>query len=130
MRIKPLRCSICHPLPPLDRRGWVGNSPKGAISAKFQRVFAKAIREGFLPVAHAGEEGPPAYIWQALTLLDVVRIDHGNRAIEDEKLMQELARTKIPLTMRPLSNLKLKVVNNLINHPLKKMLDRGLVAYC
>lgn len=114
-------------------RDWIAgvgldSSERGHPPAKFQRVFEKAVREGFLPVAHAGEEGPPAYIWQALTLLDVMRIDHGNRAIEDEKLMQELARSKIPLTLCPLSNLKLKVVNNLINHPLKKMLDRGLVV--
>lgn len=117
----------------LPYRGWIAgvgldSSEMGHPPAKFQQVFEKAIREGFFPVAHAGEEGPPAYIWQALTLLGVGRIDHGNRAMEDKKLLQGLARRKIPLTMCPLSNLKLKVVNNLINHPLKKMLDLGLVV--
>lgn len=91
------------------------NPPK-----KFQRVFEYARQHNFITVAHAGEEGPPEYIWQALELLKVSRIDHGVRCVEDSKLMRKLADEKIPLTVCPLSNVKLKVVNKLENHPLKK----------
>jgi adenosine deaminase len=79
-------------------------------------------------VAHAGEEGPPEYVWQALDLLHVSRIDHGNRSLEDPKLVTELIKRNIPLTVCPLSNLKLKVVNDLTMHPLAEMLEKGLVA--
>ncbi len=104
------------------------SSELGHPPGKFAEIY-KIIRETGLPVtAHAGEEGPPEYIWEALKELKVSRVDHGNRAIEDEELLQVLVEKKIPLTMCPLSNLKLKVVHDLKNHPLKKMLDMGLTV--
>ena len=81
---------------------------------------------GLQVVAHAGEEGPPEYMWQAIDLLKVQRIDHGVAALQDPLLMAELAHTRLPLTVCPLSNLKLCVVKDLREHPLKKMLDAGL----
>ena len=99
----------------------VGNPP-----SKFERVFAKAKEEGFLTVAHAGEEGPAAYIWEALDLLKIVRIDHGNTCLTDEKLVKRLVNDEVALTVCPLSNLALKVVKNLKQHPLKMMLEKGL----
>ncbi|MEM2249108.1 MAG: adenosine deaminase [Candidatus Bathyarchaeia archaeon] len=101
----------------------VGNPP-----SKFQKVFEKAIDEGFLTVAHAGEEGPAEYVWEAIKLLKVSRIDHGNHALDDENLVKELARQKIPLTLCPLSNLKLGVVKSMKEHPLRKMFDKGLLV--
>lgn len=102
------------------------SSEQGHPPAKFQRVFAAARDHGFLTVAHAGEEGPPEYIWQAMDLLQVQRIDHGVRSIEDEKLIERLIREKITLTVCPLSNVKLNVCQKLPDHPLKKLLDRGV----
>jgi adenosine deaminase len=102
------------------------SSEVGHPPSKFQRVFEAAIKEGFLTVAHAGEEGPPAYIWEALDLLKVKRIDHGVRALEDEKLMERIIAEKIPLTVCPLSNLKLCVFKKLSDHNLKKLLHRGV----
>ena len=99
----------------------VGNPP-----AKFERVFAKARALGFLTVAHAGEEGDPAYVWQALDLLKVNRIDHGVRSAEDDKLMQRLIAEQMPLTVCPLSNLKLKVVQDMGEHNIKTMLHQGV----
>ncbi len=93
---------------------------------KFKRVYAKAQQEGFLTVAHAGEEGPADYIWQALKLLNVKRIDHGVRCLEDEKLVTYFKRKKIPATVCPLSNIKLRVFNSMAEHPIKKFLDLGL----
>lgn len=104
------------------------SSEKGHPPAKFERVFAKAREEGFLPVAHAGEEGPAAYIQEAVELLKIVRIDHGVAAIHDDGLADELARKQIPLTVCPLSNVALKVVDRLEDHPLKKLMDRGLLV--
>jgi len=101
----------------------VGNPP-----SKFQKVFEKAKEEGFLTVAHAGEEGPAEYIWEALNLLKVSRVDHGNHCLDDEKLVKELVEKKIPLTMCPLSNLKLKVIEDLKEHPLRKMMNKGLLV--
>lgn len=101
----------------------VGNSP-----SKFKEVFDTARAKGFLTVAHAGEEGPAEYIWEAINLLKVSRIDHGNHSLDDETLVEHLSRTKIPLTICPLSNLKLKVVKNLKEHPLKKMMQKGLLV--
>ena len=101
----------------------VGNPP-----SKFQRVFKRAREEGFRTVAHAGEEGPPEYVREALEMLGVDRIDHGNRAMEDKGLLQQLAKLQMPLTVCPLSNLKLRVVKDLRLHPLKNMLDQGLMA--
>ncbi|MDQ2679581.1 MAG: adenosine deaminase [Candidatus Eremiobacteraeota bacterium] len=101
----------------------IGNPP-----SKFQAVFDRARTEGFLTVAHAGEEGAPEYVWQALNLLHVSRVDHGVRSMEDPLLVEHLRRTKMPLTVCPLSNLRLKVVQSLADHPLKVMLDAGLRA--
>jgi len=104
------------------------SSERGHPPSKFERVFAKAREEGFLTVAHAGEEGPPEYVWEAMNLLHVSRIDHGNRSLEDPLLVQELVKRKIPLTVCPLSNLKLKVVHDMTNHPLSEMLEKGMMA--
>jgi len=96
--------------------------------SQFYGVFERARRYGLKTVAHAGEEGPPDYIWQALDILQVDRIDHGNRAIEDHKLISRLAQSGTPLTMCPLSNLKLGAVDKLEEHPLGNMLEEGLVV--
>jgi adenosine deaminase len=104
------------------------SSEKGHPPSKFQRVFEMALKEGFKTVAHAGEEGPAEYVWEALDLLKVSRIDHGNNSLDDENLVREIVKQQIPLTVCPLSNLKLKVVTDLKQHPLKKMLDAGLLA--
>ena len=113
-----------------DRITGVGldSSEVGHPPGKFQRVFEKARDAGFVAVAHAGEEGPPAYVSEALDLLRVARIDHGNRAMEAPDLIERLATERIPLTVCPLSNLKLRVVKDLRDHPLRRMLDAGLVA--
>jgi len=104
------------------------SSEKGHPPGKFERVFAKAIDEGFMTLAHAGEEGPPEYVWDALNLLQVKRIDHGNRSMEDAILIDELVKRRMPLTICPLSNLKLKVVTDMSKHPLAKMLERGMMV--
>jgi adenosine deaminase len=98
----------------------------GHPPSKFQRVFDRARNEGFLTVAHAGEEGPPEYIWQALDLLKIQRIDHGVRAIEDERLMQRIIDEQIPLTVCPLSNTKLCVFDDMAHHNILDMLERGV----
>ena len=117
-------------LPHKDKIVGVGldSSEVGHPPSKFERVFTRARAEGFKSVAHAGEEGPPAYVWEALDVLKVDRIDHGNRALEDEKLTARLVKEGIALTVCPLSNLKLCVVNDLRQHPLRTMLDKGLKA--
>lgn len=104
------------------------SSEKGHPPRKFERVFAKAREEGFLAVAHAGEEGPAEYVWEALNLLHVSRIDHGNRSLDDSKLTEELAKRKMPLTVCPLSNLKLKVVDDMTRHPLALMLEKEMLV--
>jgi len=101
----------------------LGNPPK-----KFEKLFQKARDEGFLTVAHAGEEGPPEYIWEALNLLKVKRIDHGVQCLQSEKLVKKLRDSQIPLTVCPLSNIKLRVFNKLKEHNLKKMLNKGLMV--
>lgn len=117
-------------LPYKDKILGVGldSSEMGHPPSKFARVFEKAREEGFRIMAHAGEEGPPEYVWEALDQLQVDRIDHGNRSLEDEKLVARLVKDGTPLTVCPLSNLKLCVVKDLHDHPLKKMLDLGLKA--
>ena len=95
---------------------------------KFERVFKKAIEKGFLTVAHAGEEGPPEYIWEALNLLKVKRIDHGVQCLQNKKLVQKLIDDQIPLTICPLSNIKLCVFKELKDHNLKKLLNNGLMV--
>ena len=102
------------------------SSEKGNPPTKFKKLFEQAIKEGFLPVAHAGEEGPPEYIWDSLNLLKIKRVDHGVQCLKDEKLVERLVKEQIPLTVCPLSNVKLCVFDKLENHNLKKMLDRGL----
>ena len=102
------------------------SSEKGNPPQKFKNLFEKAIQEGFLTVAHAGEEGPPEYIWDSLKLLKVKRIDHGVQCLKDSKLVDLLKKNQTPLTVCPLSNIKLCVFDRLENHNLKKMLDRGL----
>ena len=104
------------------------SSEKGNPPSKFQKVFEASIKEGYVPVAHAGEEGPAEYIWEALDLLKISRIDHGNNCLTDEVLVKKLVDEKIALTVCPLSNLELKVVDDLKDHPLKKMLNLGLKA--
>ena len=103
--------------------GEVGNPPE-----KFARVFARCRELGFHLVAHAGEEGPPEYVWTALDVLKVERVDHGVRSSRDASLMRRLAQDRIPLTVCPLSNLKLCVFPDLASHNLRELLDAGLVA--
>jgi adenosine deaminase len=101
----------------------VGHPP-----SKFVEVYERARELGLRAVAHAGEEGPPAYVWEALDLLKVERIDHGIRSLEDPALVERLARDRIALTVCPFSNVRLRVVDRLADHPLKRMLDAGLVV--
>jgi adenine deaminase len=101
----------------------LGNPP-----SKFERVFAAARAEGFLTVAHAGEEGPADYIHEALDLLHVSRIDHGNRCLDDAALVARLVALQMPLTLCPLSNVALRVIDRMEAHPVKRMLDLGLMA--
>jgi adenine deaminase len=102
------------------------SSEVGHPPSKFQRVFERAGEMGLKRVAHAGEEGPPDYIWQALDLLKVDRIDHGNRAMEDPALIRRLVAENMTLTVCPMSNHKLCVVDDLARHPLPAMLEAGL----
>ncbi len=104
------------------------SSELGYPPSNFSRVFEMAKENGLLTVVHAGEEGPSEYVWQALTLLKASRIDHGNRSLDDDKLIGELVRTGTPLTLCPLSNLKLHVVNTLESHPLKVLMEKGVVV--
>ncbi|NRA87093.1 MAG: adenosine deaminase [Rhizobiales bacterium] len=104
------------------------SSELGHPPSKFVNVFKMARDEGFKLVAHAGEEGPVEYIYEALDLLNIDRIDHGNSCMNDPKLVARIAKEKIALTVCPLSNTKLCVVDDMKNHPLKKMLDAGIVA--
>ena len=114
----------------LDRIDGVGldSSELGHPPSKFRQVFAAAGTLGLKRVAHAGEEGPPAYIHEALDMLDIDRLDHGNRALEDGTLVARLGREQMTLTVCPLSNLRLCVINRLEDHPLKTMLSLGLRA--
>ena len=116
--------------PYLDRIFGVGldSSEVGHPPSKFASVFKAARAKGLHLFAHAGEEGPPAYVWEALDVLGVDRIDHGNRALEDDELIARIAKDELTLTVCPLSNLSLCVVQDLKDHPLKKMLDLGLKA--
>ncbi|WP_404790646.1 adenosine deaminase [Altericista sp. CCNU0014] len=102
------------------------SSELGHPPSKFQKVFDRARDEGFLTVAHAGEEGPAAYIWEAIRSLGVARIDHGVRCTDDPELVDYLAQQQIPLTVCPLSNIKLCVFNSMQQHNLKHLLELGL----
>jgi adenosine deaminase len=115
----------------LPFRDWIegiglDSSEVGFPPENFERAFARAAENGLRKVAHAGEEGPPEYIWQALDLLGVSRIDHGVRCTEDQKLVQRLVQKQMPLTVCPLSNIKLRVFDKMADHNLKKMLDQGI----
>jgi adenosine deaminase len=101
----------------------VGNPPSA-----FREVFAAAEQLGLRKVAHAGEEGPPAYVWEALDVLGVERVDHGIRAVEDAVLLQRLASDRVPLTVCPLSNVRLRCVDSLDQHPLPQLLDAGVLV--
>jgi adenosine deaminase len=101
----------------------LGNPP-----SKFKNVFKEAKILGFNVVAHAGEEGPPEYVWDAINNLNIMRIDHGNKSLSDVSLTNHIIENKIPLTVCPLSNIKLCNVDRMENHPLKKMLDLGIIA--
>jgi adenosine deaminase len=102
------------------------SSEKGNPPSKFQRVFEASAKEGYIPLAHAGEEGPAEYVWEALDLLKIKRIDHGNNALQDAELVKEIIKRDMALTVCPLSNKALKVQPDLTQHPLKKMMDLGL----
>ncbi len=117
-------------LPLRDKLIGVGlaSSERGHPPEKFARVFARARELDLHLVAHAGEEGPPAYIWSALDVLKVERIDHGVQALKDPALMARLVKDRIPLTVCPLSNLKLRVFPSLAQHNLGQMLEAGIVA--
>lgn len=117
-------------LPHRDKFIGVGldSSERGHPPEKFARVFARCKELGFHLVAHAGEEGPPEYIRTALDLLQVERIDHGVRCLEDAELTQRLARDKVPLTVCPLSNIKLRVFDTITDHNLLKLLEAGLTV--
>jgi adenosine deaminase len=104
------------------------SSEVGFPPENFAEVFARARAEGFLAVAHAGEEGPPEYIWQALDLLGARRIDHGIQCLRDERLVERLVAEQIPLTVCPLSNVKLRVFPELRRHNVRKLLERGLLV--
>lgn len=117
----------------LPFREWIvavglDSSERGHPPEKFAAVFDKARGAGLLTVAHAGEEGPPDYIWQALDMLKVSRIDHGVRCVEDARLVERLAAEQVPLTVCPLSNVKLCVFDSIGRHNLKRLLDLGLCA--
>jgi len=101
----------------------VGNPP-----SKFQAVFERALEAGLKTVAHAGEEGPPEYVWEALDLLKVSRVDHGVRALEDPRLVERLVSEQVPLTVCPLSNVKLRVFQRIEDHNLGELLAAGLLA--
>jgi adenosine deaminase len=116
--------------PWLDQIAGVGldSSEQGHPPSKFARVFAAAAAKGLKLVAHAGEEGPAAYVWEALDLLKIDRIDHGNRSLEDPALIQRIIADDLTLTVCPLSNHRLCVVSDLAQHPIKQMLELGLKA--
>ncbi len=115
-------------LPYRDKIVAVGldSSEKGNPPEKFQRVFERALAEGFLTVAHAGEEGPASYISDSLSLLKVSRIDHGVRCVEDPALVEQLIAERVPLTVCPLSNIKLRVFDSMVQHNIVELLRRGL----
>ncbi len=102
------------------------SSENGHPPSKFERVFNEARKQGFIAVAHAGEEGPPGYISEALDLLNIQRIDHGNRILQDTALVQRVADSGMAMTVCPLSNLRLNVIDDMTNHPLRQMLKSGL----
>lgn len=115
-------------LPFKDKIKAVGldSSEKGNPPSKFKNVFQASVKEGFIPLAHAGEEGDAEYVWEAIDILKIKRIDHGNNSLQDPKLIREIIDRDMALTVCPLSNIALRVVSDLQDHPLKKMMDLGL----
>jgi len=99
------------------------SSEKGNPPSKFENVFKASVEAGYIPLAHAGEEGDSDYVWEALDILKIKRIDHGNNSLQDDKLVQEIVKRNIALTVCPLSNSALQVVPDLKDHPLKKMME-------
>ena len=117
----------------LPYKNWIAgvgldSSELGHPPSKFERGFSKAMDEGFITLAHAGEEGPAEYVWEAINLLKVSRIDHGNRSLDDDQLIKYIAEKQIPLTVCPLSNLELKVVEDLKDHPLLQLMEAGVMV--
>jgi adenosine deaminase len=117
----------------LDYKDWIiavglDSSELGNPPSKFKNVFAEAKKLGYKTVAHAGEEGPAEYVWDAINNLHVSRIDHGNKALDDDILIKKLVEDKTPLTVCPLSNVRLKNVDRIENHPIKTMIDKDLIA--
>jgi adenine deaminase len=104
------------------------SSETGNPPSKFKNVFRRARDAGFFLTAHAGEEGPAAYVWEALDILGVGRVDHGNHSLDDDALVTRLARERMALTVCPLSNLRLRVVQDLKAHPLRRMMDKDLIV--
>ena len=102
------------------------SSEKGNPPSKFKNVFKASVKEGYIPLAHAGEEGNADYIWEAIDILNIRRIDHGNNSLQDDNLVQEIIKRNIALTVCPLSNTALQVVDDLKKHPLKKMMNLGM----
>lgn len=102
------------------------SSEKGNPPSKFKNVYEASVKEGYVPVAHAGEEGNADYIWEAIDILKVKRIDHGNNCLQDEDLVKEINAKNLALTVCPLSNLELRNVDILTNHPLKKLMNKGI----
>lgn len=128
LSVESAMATLRQALPRKDRIIAVGldSSEVGHPPGKFKEVFDLARREGFLTVAHAGEEGPPEYIWEALNILKALRIDHGVKCQQDESLMQRLIDTRTPLTVCPLSNIKLRIFDKMSDHNFKYLLERGL----
>ena len=122
--------TLAQALPYRDHLAGVGldSSEVGNPPSKFQQVFAKAKTHGLRLTAHAGEEGPASYIREALDLLHVERVDHGNRCLDDPELVERLVAEQIPLTLCPLSNVALRVIDDIREHPVARMLDAGLLA--
>ena len=106
------------------------SSEKGNPPSKFEKVFEASVKEGYIPLAHAGEEGPPEYVWEALDILKIHRLDHGNNCLGDTALVQEIINRDIALTVCPLSNTALQVVDDLRNHPLKKNDESRIKSNC
>jgi adenosine deaminase len=120
--------TLAQSIPFKDKIKAVGldSSEKGNPPVKFKNVFEASVKEGYIPVAHAGEEGDADYVWEALDILKIVRIDHGNNCLQDQLLIDEIIKRDLALTVCPLSNTALQVVADLKDHPLKKMMELGL----
>ncbi|WP_231374016.1 adenosine deaminase [Aureivirga marina] len=120
--------TLKHSLPHKEKITAIGldSSEKGNPPSKFKNVFEASVKEGYIPLAHAGEEGDADYVWEAIDILGIKRIDHGNNSLQDDKLVEEIVKRDLALTVCPLSNTALQVVKDLKEHPLKIMMDKGL----